>query len=236
MEASRQVLVVASSNAEASAVFRRFSRVLHEAGCEVHRAPLGNGALTLMKSTGFDLILVGFPIVDPPVRELLRSIRWRESACRSSSLLVVVLESMAEAQELLRRGVNRVIRIEAPEDELREAVRDLLAVAPRVALRTILRLAVQRERGVERAVAQTDNVSISGMLVRGSQTYPRGTVVEFEFLLPGQPASVAGGGVVVRGTAHEHESVRGYAVRFVRFAGDGRQRLERFLEGQPGET
>jgi DNA-binding NarL/FixJ family response regulator len=236
MESNRHALIVAPSSAVAAAVFRRFGKLLTEGGCEVHRAPPGNDALTLLQSTGFDLILVGFPLADPPIRDLLRSVRWRESACRTASLVLITLESMAEAQELLQRGVNRVVRIDAPEEELRQVVSDLLAVAPRVALRTTLRLAVRRERGVERAVAQTDNVSLSGMLVRGSQSYARGTIVQFEFLLPGQPGPVAGEGEVIRGTTRERESVRGYAVRFVSFAGEGRQRLEQYLEGRSGEA
>jgi hypothetical protein len=234
VEVSRQALVIAASNAEASVVFRRFSKVLHEVGCEVHRAPPGNEALTLLKSTGFDLVLVGFPIADPPVREVLRATRGRDSASRKASLLVVVLESMAAARELLQRGANRVIRVDAPDGEVRDTVRDLLAVTPRVALRTTLRLAVEREGRVERALAQTENVSLSGMLVRGSQTYPRATAVQFELLLPGQPTPVTGRGLVVRGTAREREPVQGYAVRFVRFDRDGRQRLEQYLEEHAG--
>ncbi len=82
-------------------------------------------------------------------------------------------------------------------------------------------------------MAQTDNVSLSGMLVRGSQSYPRGTRVQFELPLPGQVAPVVGEGDVVRSTAQGRESVRGYAVRFVTFVGDGRKRLAEFLLSRP---
>jgi hypothetical protein len=233
METPRLVLVLAPDREVAAAVFRRFASVFADEGCDVHRAPTGKDALSLVQSTAFDLVVVGLPLGELPLKEVVRSVRWRASACRHASVLVVGDRPLLpDARELAPRGINRLVALDAPEEELAGATRELLAVAPRAPLKTMVRLEARGARGLERAVAQTDNLSRTGMLVRGSQSYSQGTGLHFELMLPRDPLPLQGEAEVVRVTSPETESVRGYAMRFVAVEGDGRQRLERFLRSQ----
>ena len=230
MEPLRHVLVVSTEASGAATLFRRFAPLLTKSDCELHRVPPDADVLEIVQATSFDMVLVGFPLERPAIRELITSIRWRESACRHTALMLVAeAAAVAEAESHLERGVNRVVCVDAPDAELRQAVHDLLDVAPRVALHTILRLELELEGGKEQVMAQTDNVSSSGMLVRGNQLYSDGTTFEFEFALPGQPRSIMGHAEIVRVTTAEREAVKGFAARFLAFKDDGRQRLEQYM-------
>jgi uncharacterized protein (TIGR02266 family) len=81
-------------------------------------------------------------------------------------------------------------------------------------------------------MAQSENFSETGMLVRTGETYPKGSRLSFEFQLAGDYLPIRGEGVVVRETTMGREQVRGIGIRFVSFEKDGLARLQRFLRAR----
>jgi hypothetical protein len=126
--------------------------------------------------------------------------------------------------------VNRVLLNDATDWELESALGDLLHVEPRVRVSLPVKLQLPLAGKVERVVAQSDNLSTSGMLIRGRWEVEVGLPVEFEFTPPGQRAPVRGTAEVVRPTTKEREGLVGFGIQFVRFSDDGRRRLAAFVE------
>jgi len=228
-----RVLIVASDRATQDAVFHKLSPVLVSYDCEIFRAPEGTALLELVQTRRFGLIAVGHPMDNPPLNDLLRSVRWTESACHGTPLVVLGTVSDLATVEVHRgRGVNRVLPLDAPDAVVQRTVADLLGVAPRVALKTMLRLEMFLDATTEKRVAQTDNLSVSGMLVQGRSSYEEGTAFRFELTPPGDLRPIRGTGEVVRQTTPGREGVEGFAARFAEFEADGRDRLKRFLDQQ----
>ena len=138
-----------------------------------------------------------------------------------------------KGREIYESGVRIDDPATAPSTaRMARTIADLLAVAPRLALKTMLRLEMFLDSATEKRVAQTDNLSASGMLVQGRSRYDEGTAFRFEFTPPGELRPIKGTGEVVRRTTPAREGVEGFAARFAEFEADGHDRLRRFLEAQ----
>ena len=106
----------------------------------------------------------------------------------------------------------------------------LLRVAPRLTVRLPIRLEVQIGEGQAVALSQTENVSVSGMLVRSNRSYPVEADLRFELFIPDQTGVISGGGQVVRHTLDPRGHPNGLGVKFLSWEGIGQARLAEYLE------
>jgi len=200
-------------------------------GCVTERAAAGYGATVVLEQVSFSLVVAGSPIQEPPLSAMIKSMRWKEAACHSTPLLVVAWpEGLWDAEDLLGRGVNRVLRHDASSWQVERALRELLVVEPRVRYSTLVKLKMPHAGRVESKVAQLDNLSTSGMLIRAPDHVEVGAPLPFEIPLSGDPTPVRGLAEVVRSTTRSREGVTGFAARFVQIEEDGALRLERFVQ------
>jgi CheY-like chemotaxis protein len=223
----RSVLVV---NVEPE-LFAKLAPLLDRSEFEVDRFPRAVGALELVARVPLDVLLVGYPLPDLPLQELLDAVRGESSPCRQSPLLLIAhREEVPAAEHFIGRGANRVVAAEEPPAELQGEISRLLAVAPRSSLRMMVRMVVNIGEGAALEMAQSENLSETGMLVRTGEVYPLGSRLSFEFHLGGGQLPIRGEGRVVRHTLPGREGgVRGVGVRFVSFERDGLLRLQRAL-------
>jgi len=226
-----RVLVVPGGPAREAELLRLVMPPLVRSGCMTERAAEGYGATQVLEQIRFALVIVAAPIQEPPLKALIKSMRWKEAACRRTPLLVVSWpEGLWAAEEYLGRGVNRVMRHDAPDWEAKKVVEELLGVEPRVRYTTLVKLELPHAGRVESKMAQLDNLSTSGMLIRGPDHVQIGAPLPFEMPLSGDPTPIKGLAEVVRSTTREREGVTGFAARFVQIEDDGALRLERFVE------
>jgi hypothetical protein len=238
----RKVLVIPGERARETDLMRLLMPLLVPYSCSTELSSEGYGVTATLERTRFDLVVVGFPIDEPPLPALLKSMRWKQAACRRTPLLVVASRAERQhADEYLGRGVNRVISREATDWEIDSALRELLAVEPRVRYSTLVKIELPHGRRTEFTMAQLDNLSTSGMLIRGHGEVEVGAPMPFEMPLSGDPTPIRGIAEVVRPTTREREGLVGFAARFVRIDGDGADRLERFVrqrmvDGERGQV
>jgi DNA-binding NarL/FixJ family response regulator len=226
----RKVLVIPGEQTRETELMRLLMPLLVGFGCSTARSTEGYGVTATLERTQFDLVVAGFPIEEPPLTALLKSMRWKQAACRRTPLLVVsTRDQMPLANEYLGRGVNRVISSDATDWEIDNALRELLAVEPRVRYSTLVKIELPHGRRTEYTMAQLDNLSTTGMLIRGHGEVEVGAPMPFEMPLSGDPTPIRGMAEVVRPTTREREGLVGFAARFVRIDGDGADRLERFV-------
>jgi len=227
----RRVLVVPGDPARAAELLRLVMPPLVRFGCLTERAAEGYGATQVLEQIRFALVIVAAPIQEPPLKALIKSMRWKEAACRRTPLLVVSWpEGLWAAEEYLGRGVNRVIRHDTLDWVADGIIEELLAVEPRVRYSTFVKLQLPHAGRIESKMAQVDNLSTSGMLIRGPDHVQIGAPLPFEMPLSGDPTPIKGLAEVVRSTTREREGVTGFAARFVQIENDGALRLEKFVE------
>jgi len=225
-----KVLVIPGAQARETELMRLLMPLLVPFGCSTECSTERYGVTATVERRRFDLVVVGFPIDEPPLTALLKSMRWKEAACRRTPLLVVSSRDQKPvADDYVGRGVNRVISSDATDWEIDSALRELLAVEPRVRYSTLVKIELPHGRRTEYTMAQLDNLSTSGMLIRGHGEVEVGAPMPFEMPLSGDPTPIRGLAEVVRPTTREREGLVGFAARFVRIDGDGADRLERFV-------
>lgn len=222
----RSVLVV---NVDAE-LYEKVAPLLNRTEFEVDRFPRASAALDLVGRIPVDVLLVGYPLPDVAVQQFLDAIRSESSPCRQSPLLLLAhREQLAEARRFVGRGANRVVAVEESAERLQAEVSKLLAVAPRSSLRLMVRMLVNIGEGATLEMAQSENLSETGMLVHTGEVYPLGSRLNFEFHLGGDRLPIRGEGEVARHTTPGREQVRGMGIRFVSFERDGLIRLQRYL-------
>jgi hypothetical protein len=202
---------------------------------QIHRVDQADEALRLLSDSRFDLVIARYPLSDAPLSALVNGIRGTSSPSRAAGLLLLAGPAhVGDLASFLGRGVNRVVSLDGPSDRLLHAVADLVGVAPRRLVRAVVDLELWMRRGTQRLLTLTDNVSASGMLVRGGREFPVGAKVSFELMLPGGLAAIHGEADVIRHTLVGLERLDGIGLAFASLAGDAEQRLAAFLERRPG--
>ncbi|MEN8164611.1 MAG: PilZ domain-containing protein [Acidobacteriota bacterium] len=190
--------------------------VIRAAGFEVCLEPWHSEVPALVESQAFGAIVVHLPLPGVGLGVLLSSIRARAARCRQAGLVILTPESdIGAVEKLVGRGVNRVLPNSATAVEVLEALEVVQGVAQRVSIRLPVQLEVTLPAGDSQAFCQTENLSESGMLLRGFQHYPLGTRFSFQLQVPGTDRCLKGIAEVTRTTDAARENVEGFGARFV---------------------
>ena len=229
MADSRQhVLVVGAKKAG----LERVAPMLRRADFSVHSVEPSPFLLDLVLSTEFELVIVTFPLDTLPLDDLIDTIRDAGSACHNAGLLLLAEpELLDDAQSVVDLGVNRAICCEWSEARLWQAIGDLMEVAPRIFMRVLMHADIEIKNAKDRAIFQTVNVSVSGVLLQGSDHLTPGETFEFLFRLPGG-GLIEGSAEVVRQTNPLREGVDGIGTRFTSFRGQCQERLSTHIGRQ----
>lgn len=213
--------------------FDRMMPLLERNDVHVTRMLRGDSALKLAHSVQLDVIIVVHPLKDLDSVELIKAVRDRASPCRSAGVVVLAVADELEKTEALRDvGANRVLPVDSTAKDLSHVLGDLLGVAVRTQLRTVLRVEMAGRVGRKLLMCQTENISRSGLLVRGPTNLQIGTLLDFEFRFPGYANPVRGVAKVTRHTSWPREKVKGFGAVFVSFNNDGREMVEAFIDSQ----
>jgi CheY-like chemotaxis protein len=218
-----------------SSEFSRFELIapaLEGVGIEVHRMMSGEAVLKLTERVPFKVILVADPLDDVSYIDLLKAIRSEGSLCRSSGVIIMLpQQAMADKSKLFDRGANRVLELGREGSELRNAMSELLGVAIRAKVRTMMHIELLIGPNKRRIMCQTENLSQTGFLIRGN-TQPIGTQFDFELKLPGQLRPIRGTAEVVRHASWVRERMEGFGARFLSLSGDAAQQIAAYLKIQ----
>jgi hypothetical protein len=158
---------------------------------------------------------------------LLRGGKSRHARC----ILVLLTEEprMEDHQPYLKKGLNALLPVTAPAEEIEAALARLTQVAPRIDTRVMVKLRARIEQGTSSSMCQTGNLSSSGMFLVTRMKLPVGATLTFELLLPGMKVPLSGEAKVMRHSATGREKSDGMGVMFTTLRGDGRQALLDFL-------
>lgn len=210
--------------------FARAASALNSDEITLHHAPWDDNTLDLVQSTKFDVIIIGFPGPITPLRRFVECVRAPGSACQSSGVILLAdPQHIDAAQAFVGVGINRAIPSDNAEELLAASITELASVAPRLALRAPTRVVLKLEQRPLRTFCQTENISESGMLLRGFGHYPPGTTIDFEINIPGQSDPIRGTATIARTTNVALERMEGVGARFQSFMGQDGYRLTEYL-------
>jgi CheY-like chemotaxis protein len=224
---AKQVLVTRVDDA----THRRLSELLRRTTLALHYARWDSSTLELVEGTAFDVIIIGYPVSREALTRFLQSARAAGAACSRAGLVLITENEHSEAaRALIGKGANRVITAAEVDTKLLSALEELAMPAPRVSVKMPARIQLFADGRPLRLMAQIQNLSASGMLLRGVTQFPVGTSFEFEMMLPDDPKPISGTAEITRTTEPMREPVQGVGVRFVSFEGSDRVRLEMFVD------
>ena len=211
-------------------VFEQAEGALRSSNVDVHLAPWNDETLELVQNTRFDVIIIGFPGTITPLRRFVRCVRASGSACqRSGVILLSEPDHLVAAQNFVGVGINRAIASDNVDELLEASIAELSSVAPRLPLRAPTRVVLHIEERPLRTFCQTENVSETGMLLRGFGHYPPGTTIDFEINIPGEVDPIRGSATIARTTNVRLERLEGVGARFNSFLGQDEGRLTDYL-------
>ncbi len=229
MEHKLKVLAVADASGIRSGLAEVFSRD----SIALHHAQSGAAALILTGNSLYDLLVIEEPLADLPVDSLLSSLQSLEWASAGAPALVMAKEAKLESiRSRLEPYPARVLPDSALKGEIQQAVSELLGVSVRSSSRMMVNVTVRAGNESTLRCFQSENVSESGLLLRGAKGLAVGTRVQLEFALPDEAEPVQGTALVVRHTANGEAP--GVGLRFVELEHSEIMRLRRFVDRNLG--
>ena len=211
--------------------FERALEAVRGSDIELHHQPWNDTTLEFAQATKFEAIVIGFPGPIAELRRFVQCVRSPGSASEHAGILLLAEPDHLPAAKTfvgIGVGINRAIATTDLEQLFVSMITDLTTVAPRIPLRAPTRVVLNLERRL-RTFCQTENVSETGMLLRGFGHYPPGTTIDFEINIPGQSDPIRGSATIARTTNVDHERLEGVGARFDNFLGTDRGRLTDYL-------
>jgi hypothetical protein len=211
--------------------YRRIADTLRQIRVDLHRVRWDQTTLELVQGTPFDVVIIGYPVSRDALIRFLGAARDKGAACRRAGLVLITETPHSDsAQALIGKGANRVVQVDELEGRLVTAVEELSRPAARLPVRIPARVQLFASGRPLRLMAQVDNISTTGMLLRGVTQFPVGTNFSFEMVVPDEAKPIRGSAEIMRMTDPRREQVNGVGVRFVSFEGSDRLRLEMFID------
>lgn len=213
-------------------LFAKAKHAVSGAGIDFRLAPWNDNTLDLVQTTTFDAIVIGFPGPIASLRRFVQCIRSPGSACQRSGVILLTERRHLKAAQTfvgVGAGINRAVALDDMAARLASTIKELSSVAPRTPLRAPTRVVLHLDQRPLRTFCQTENVSESGMLLRGFGHYPPGTTIDFEINIPGTSEPIRGRATIARTTNVTAERMEGVGARFDRFHENDRARLTGYL-------
>ena len=211
--------------------FEALAPVLDRQKLDVVKVAAPENSVELAHSEPFDLLIFDAEVKEGSLEQVVDAIRHGMSASRNTSILVLARAGNADpARDLIGRGVNRVMLLDDPPELIGQQVAELLEIAPRATFRFSTRLQTSVGDGAVEVLGEIVNLSASGMLVETETLFEPGEQVVVTINLGGQQGSVSAKAEVVRQAHNDRGGIDGIGVRFLSFAGDGREKIKAVLD------
>jgi len=211
--------------------FEALAPVLDRQKLEVVKVAAPEMSVDLARSEPFDLLIFDAEVKEGTLEQVVDAIRHGMSASRNTSILVLTRPGTVDAaRDLIGRGVNRVMLLDDSPELIGQQVAELLNIAPRANLRFSTHLQTSVGDGAVEVLGEVVNLSSTGMLVETETSFEPGERVVVTINFGGQRGSVSAKAEVVRQAYSDRGGVDGIGIRFLSFAGDGKEKIEAVLD------
>jgi len=202
---------------------------------EVHHVPSGASALVVTGNVNYDVIVLESPLLDLKLRNFLAALGSIDSTSDGTSLLILDSEGREPTVSTTSQPGVQTMPSGSEPIEIHRVLSGLLGVAARRTSRLLVQIDVSLEGGTSLWVLPSQNISQSGILLRGGNQLEIGEKVRFRFTLPGDEVIIEGEARVVRRTS-KHEATVGTAMEFLHLDEHHRERIDEFVHIGLAET
>jgi len=206
----------------------------------VEECSLADELRSRVEKNRYYLMILNLPVKGFDPREILYTLRHQKRASSDSILILLAPDDiLPEYRVYINKGISALFPHSTPCAEIENAIARLTHIAPRVDSRIIVRLKAKTQLGHRVVLCQALNLSFTGMFVATSMTFPVGSDVLFELMLPQARFPLEGEARVVRHSSGLREHSIGMGLTFLSFKHDGAEALralvERSLPASDGE-
>lgn len=202
----------------------------------IHSARTAAEALEILEREHVDLLVMDHALPDAIGDEFIRSIRQQPRTRATGVLVLTARGSHAAVERCLDAGANGVLFKPVTRQDLCMRVEDLLYVAARRHVRTLVRLDVEASTGAGSCFAHSVNVSAGGMLLETSEPLAKGDVLTVRFQLPFEDAPVVARARVARDSSATDDGRFHAGLTFEGMSDADRGRLEAFVASQVNDV
>ena len=195
---------------------------------EVQRFENPRHALALLEAFDIDLVLVEYPLKEHIISEFLVEVVEKSSSERLKILVLATEETRDELIEAV--GAHYPVVGSADPSVLRTQVASHLLEWPARPKRLMVKMQVRMGGTGLLRMAQTENLSESGVLIRTREKVPVGSEIDLELSLPGSAGPIKAVGEVMRYQQGEGGETQGLGVAFTRLTGEAAERLNDYLD------
>ena len=177
----KKVLVVDN----VKSILEREKSLLNRESFLVFSATSGQEAIEIHRKEKADIIIMDLDMPDMPGDEVCRVIRTDDELKKVSIILATLYGGEDEHERCKKAGANACIKKPINKDELAEKMANLLGVPARQAIRILVKVKVEGKIGSDFFIANTVDVSVTGLLFECDHNLASGDTVEASFFLPG---------------------------------------------------
>ncbi len=209
-------------------LFTRGPSFLDRDNIDLHFAETNDDIMRRHIELTADLVITTFNSSDLSAESLFSMIK--QSPDLKHALLILAVESTPGMQERARMsGANVILSLPISPEQLDAKIHELLNIAPRKAYRIVFNLSVDGKFKNRPFLCTSENVSVSGMLIRTRESMEPGHRVACSFYLP-DGTRVEASGLVARAVKQDAgDQDRLYGIHFLDMAADHRAALEAFI-------
>jgi CheY-like chemotaxis protein len=189
------------------------SSFLNNADIRIYAAATNDELLSLHRDERANLIITHLDMPGIKNVDLFRIIRNNKDL-RDVSVIMICKGNLANRELCKQCGVNAIITMPVDTDLLNSKVRQFLNTAPRKTYRAALAVAIEGKFKNRPNPFWTENISVSGMLIKTEEPLSRDDGIFFSFYLP-EGDHVSGYGEITRVIQLEDEP--GYFLYGVKF-------------------
>lgn len=175
-----------------------------------------------------ELLILVHPLPEYETVKFWRELNERLGAAIPQTVVVAAPADLFDLEPLQESGV-RLVNLRQSATSMISALSAFLRKSPRPHARVMVKVAVEVGAGKILRIAQTVNVSRSGLLLRTQEVFPIGATLDLKMELPGDKAPIEARAEVVRLADPGIEEVRGVGARFEWFRGSDEKRFDEFM-------
>jgi CheY-like chemotaxis protein len=202
----------------------------------VMTATSGEEAMELHRREKFDVIVMDLDMPGPAGDEVCRAVKADPELGRALVLLATRLEAENEVERCRKAGADGHIRKPIDKQGLTQSLARLLGVSARQAIRILAKVRVEGRMGNSFFIANTVDISMSGLLLECESEMSVGEAVETSFFMPGLGGynRVVASSEVMRVTRGDDGMWR-CGARFTEFKEGSARLIGEFIEKKTGK-
>jgi CheY-like chemotaxis protein len=212
--------------------------LLNRRDFQIYTAITGEEALDIHKKEGVDIIIMDLHMPGMSGEAVCRAIRQDASLKKVSILMATLSDDPEEVERCMNAGANGHIKKPIMKDDLEAKTAKLLEIPTRQAIRILMRVKLDAKLGGEFFIANTVDVSATGLLFECERDLKEGDVIEISFFLPGVGGfnRVVMLSEIMRAAPGKVPPAKRYGVKFNEFREGTREVIAKFVTEKTSKT